>query len=84
MEQSDRNGPIYMQYTWDGFEQKSRLLRHIENSHPPQAPLVANVEKVLGGIDYPKTKDEIVQYSSQKSFMTKIKIKIFKAVYTLL
>ena len=42
----------------DGFEQKSRLQRHIETSHPPQAPSAANVEKVLGGIDYPKTKDE--------------------------
>jgi hypothetical protein len=51
----------------DGFEQKSRLQRYIETSHPPQAPSAANVEKVLGGIDYPKTKDELVQYSSQKS-----------------
>ena len=50
----------------DGFEQKSRLQRHIETSHPPQAPSAANVEKVLGGIEYPKTKDELVQYSSQK------------------
>ena len=50
----------------DGFEQKSRLQRHIETSHPPEAPLAANVEKVLGGIEYPKTKDELVQYSSQK------------------
>ena len=66
MEQSNRNGPIYMQYMWDGFEQKSRLLRHFENSHPPQAPSAADVEKVLGGIDYPKTKDELVQYSSKK------------------
>ena len=32
----------------DGFEQKSRLQRHIETSHPPQAPSAADVEKVLG------------------------------------
>ena len=41
----------------DGFEQKSRLQRHIDTSHPPQAPSAADVEKVLAGIDYPKTKD---------------------------
>ena len=50
----------------DGFEQKSRLERHIDTSHPPQAPSAADVEKVLGGIDYPKTKDDLVQYSSRK------------------
>lgn len=50
----------------DGFEQKSRLERHIDTSHPPQAPSAADIEKVLGGIDYPKNKDDLVQYSSQK------------------
>lgn len=31
----------------DGFEQKSRLLRHIETSHPPQAPSAADIEKSI-------------------------------------
>jgi hypothetical protein len=50
-----------------GFEQKSRLERHIATSHPLQAPSAADVEKVLAGIQYPKTKQEVVQYASQKT-----------------
>jgi len=51
----------------DGFEQKSRLRRHMDTAHPPQAPSAADVEKVLAGIAYPKAKDDLVQYSSQKA-----------------
>ena len=40
----------------DGFEQKSRLRRHMDTAHPPQAPSAAVVEKVLADIDYPKNK----------------------------
>jgi Protein of unknown function (DUF2795) len=50
----------------DGFEQKSRLERHMATSHPPQAPSAADVEKALSGIQYPKSKEDLVQYSSQK------------------
>ena len=50
----------------DGFEQKSRLERHMATSHPPQAPSAADVEKVLSGIQYPKSKQDLVQYASQK------------------
>jgi hypothetical protein len=50
----------------DGFEQKSRLERHMATSHPPQAPSAADVEKALSGIQYPKTKQDLVQYASQK------------------
>jgi hypothetical protein len=50
----------------DGFEQKSRLERHMATSHPPQAPSAADVERVLSGIQYPKTKEDLVQYTSQK------------------
>jgi hypothetical protein len=50
-----------------GFEQKSRLERHMETSHPPRAPSAADVEKALAGIDYPKSKQELVQYASLKS-----------------
>lgn len=51
-----------------GFEQKSRLERHIETSHPPRAPSAADVEKVLAGIDFPKSKQDLVIYSTQKAF----------------
>jgi hypothetical protein len=49
-----------------GFEQKSRLERHLATSHPPQAPSAADIEKALAGIQYPKTKQDLVQYASQK------------------
>ncbi|MGN6630851.1 MAG: DUF2795 domain-containing protein, partial [Nitrososphaeraceae archaeon] len=41
--------------------------RHMDTAHPPQAPSAADVEKVLAGIAYPKAKDDLVQYSSQKA-----------------
>jgi hypothetical protein len=50
----------------DEFYQKSRLLRHIETSHQPRAPSAADVEKVLDGLNYPKTKDDLVYCSSRK------------------
>jgi Protein of unknown function (DUF2795) len=50
-----------------GFEQKSKLERHMETSHPPSAPSAADVEKALAGIDYPKSKQDLVQYILQKS-----------------
>jgi hypothetical protein len=45
-----------------GFEQKSRLERHILTSHPEPAPSAADVEKALFGITYPKSKEEIIGY----------------------
>src|SRR3954447_26411743 len=51
----------------DGFEQKSRLERHMATSHPPQAPSAADLEKALSGIKYPKTKEELIEYASHKS-----------------
>lgn len=50
----------------DGFEQKSRLERHMATSHPPSAPSAADVEKALLGIQYPKSKEALVEYVSQK------------------
>jgi hypothetical protein len=50
----------------DGFEQKSRLERHIATAHPQSAPSAADVEKVLTGIRYPKTKEDVVQFTSRK------------------
>jgi Protein of unknown function (DUF2795)/Zinc finger, C2H2 type len=49
-----------------GFEQKSRLERHMDTSHPPSAPSAADVERVLSGIQYPKTKEGLIDYVSQK------------------
>ena len=49
----------------DGFEQKSSLERHMATSHPPRAPSAA--ERVLSGIQYPKAKEDLVQYASQKA-----------------
>ena len=53
-----------------GFEQKSRLGRHMETSHPPSAPSAAaqvfsaaTIAKVLSGIDFPKSKDGIKKYA---------------------
>jgi hypothetical protein len=50
----------------DGFEQKSRLERHMATSHPPQAPSAADVERALSGIQYPKTKEGLVQMLLKK------------------
>jgi len=36
-------------------------------SHPPSAPSAADVEKVLAGIQYPKTKEDLAQYASYKA-----------------
>ena len=49
-----------------GFEQKSRLARHMNTSHPPSAPSAADIERVLSGIQYPKTKEGLMGYVSQK------------------
>ena len=50
----------------DYFEQKSRLERHLATSHPPQAPSAADIERVSSRIQCPKSKQDLVQYVSQK------------------
>jgi hypothetical protein len=70
MKSSSKSSPkINSQFTCticgDGYNQKSRLDRHMATSHPPSAPSAADVEKVLAGIRYPKTKRDLVQYASQ-------------------
>jgi len=49
-----------------GYDQKSRIQRHIETPHPPSAPSAADVERVLKGIKYPKTKDELFEIAMQR------------------
>jgi hypothetical protein len=50
----------------DGFEQKSRFERHMATSHPQKAPSAADIEKALSGIRYPRTKEELVNYTSRR------------------
>jgi hypothetical protein len=38
----------------------------METSHPKPAPSAVDVERTLSGIQYPKTKEEIVTYASQR------------------
>ena len=45
-----------------GYEQKSRLERHVLTSPPKPAPSAADVEKALSRIRFPKSKDEIISY----------------------
>lgn len=45
-----------------GYEQKSRLERHVLTSHPKPAPSAVDVEKALSRIRFPKSKDEIISY----------------------
>jgi hypothetical protein len=63
---SSSNSQFTCSICGDGFEQKSRLERHMATSHPPQAPSAADIERVLSGIHYPKAKEDLVQYASQK------------------
>jgi hypothetical protein len=48
----------------DGFDQKSRFERHMATSHPERAPSAADIEKALSDIQYPKTREELVNYAA--------------------
>ena len=48
----------------DNFDQKSRFERHMATSHPESAPSAADIEKTLSGIQYPKSREELVDYAS--------------------
>ena len=67
MVSSSSNSKFSCNICGDGFEQKSRLERHMATSHPPQAPSAADLEKALSKIHYPKTKEELIEYASHKS-----------------
>src|SRR5215208_4994539 len=64
---SSSNSQFSYNICGDGFEQKSRLERHMATSHQPQAPSAADLEKALSKIHYPKTKEELIEYASHKS-----------------
>ncbi len=50
----------------DNFDVKSRFERHTANSHPKRAPsaAAADIQKALSGIQYPKTREELVDYAA--------------------
>jgi hypothetical protein len=48
-----------------GFEQKSKIRRHIQTAYPPAAPSAADIERVLKGIRYPKTKEELFEIATR-------------------
>lgn len=50
----------------EGFDQKSHFERHMATSHPKRAPSAADIEKALSGIQYPRTKEELINYASQQ------------------
>ena len=50
-----------------GFEQRSKLERHIDTAHPPSAPSAADVQRILSGVKYPKAKQEVEQIALQRA-----------------
>ena len=78
MVSSSSNSQFSCNICGDGFEQKSRLERHMATSHPPQAPSAADIEKALSKIHYPKTKKELIEYASQKASTEEL-LKIIKS-----
>ena len=49
-----------------GFEQKSKMQRHTESAHPPNAPSSADIERALKGIKYPKSKEELTEIATRR------------------
>lgn len=48
------------------FEQKSKLERHMETAHPPSAPSAADLVRLLKGVKYPKSKQELEKIATQR------------------
>ena len=53
-----------------GYNQISKLHRHTQTAHPPSAPSAADIERVLKGIRYPKTKEELTDIATQRMSAT--------------
>jgi hypothetical protein len=49
-----------------GYNQLSKLHRHTQTAHPPSAPSAADIERVLKGIRYPKTTEELTDIARQR------------------
>lgn len=48
-----------------GFEQLSTYRRHMQTSHPEQAPSAADMEGALAGIEFPAARDELVLHARE-------------------
>lgn len=48
------------------FEQKSRYERHLQTSHPEQAPSAADMQRLLAGIRFPQDKEGIVRHAHDR------------------
>ncbi len=51
----------------EGFEQRSRYERHLQTSHPKQAPDAADLAQALKGVDFPKQKAELHEIVKSKN-----------------
>lgn len=56
----------------EGFEQRSRLARHMETSHPVQAPSAADMEQALKGADFPLTRRQAIEFAKDKGRSTEL------------
>ncbi len=61
---SAAGAPFVCPYDGEVFEQKSRYERHLASAHPDHAPTAADVQKALAGVDYPKSRDDLVAYAA--------------------
>jgi ubiquinone biosynthesis protein COQ9 len=73
MSSTSSSSQFTCQICGQGFEQKSKLERHVLTSHPVPAPSTADVEKALAGIRFPKSKNEIINYISSSKQESKVK-----------
>jgi hypothetical protein len=64
---SGQNPQFTCPFCGKGYNQTSKLQRHIQTAHPPSAPSAADVERVLKGVSYPKTKEELFEIATQRA-----------------
>jgi hypothetical protein len=49
-------------------------------SHPERAPSAADIEKALSGIQYPRTKEELVNYAASQQVSDKDLVDIINSL----
>ncbi len=54
----------------EGFNQKSRLERHVMTSHPAQASSAADMESALSGADFPLRKTDLLELARSNNQST--------------